>query len=98
MLPALGYDAMRLIFSALARSGTADPARVARAAAELEVAGATGLFRLDPGTSTVIRRTLIRALRDGTLRPLDVASLLQWRDAEAEEAARRAEAAEDEGG
>ena len=98
MLPALGYDAMRLIFSALARSGTADPARVARAAAELEVAGATGLFRLDPGTSTVIRRTLIRALRDGTLRPLDVASLLQWRDAEAEEAARRAEAAKDEGG
>ncbi len=98
MLPALGYDAMRLILSALARSGTADPARVARAAAELEVAGATGLFRLDPGTSTVVRRTLIRALRDGTLRPLDVASLLQWRDAEAEEAARRAEAAEDEGG
>jgi branched-chain amino acid transport system substrate-binding protein len=98
MLPALGYDAMRLILSALGRSGTADPARVARAAAELEVAGATGLFRLDPGTSTVIRRTLIRALRDGTLRPLDVASLLQWRDVEAEEAARRAEAAEDEGG
>jgi ABC-type branched-subunit amino acid transport system substrate-binding protein len=98
MLPALGYDAMRLILSALVRSGTADPARVALAAAELEVAGATGLFRLDPGTSTVVRRTLIRALRDGTLRPLDVASLLRWRDAEAEEAARRAEAAEDEGG
>jgi branched-chain amino acid transport system substrate-binding protein len=98
MLPALGYDAMRLILSALVRSGTADPARVARAAAELEIAGATGLFRLDPGTSTVIRRTLIRALRDGELRPLDVASLLQWRDAEAEEAARRAEAAEEEDG
>lgn len=98
MLPALGYDAMRLILSAVARSGTPDAARVARAAAELEIAGATGLFRLDPGTSTVIRRTLIRALRDGTLQPVDVASLLRWRDVEAEEAARRAEAAEDEGG
>lgn len=98
MLPALGYDAMRLVLSALTRSGTADPARVARAARELEVAGATGLFRLDPGTSTVIRRTLIRALRDGELRPLDVASLLQWRDVEAEEAARRAAAGEEPDG
>lgn len=98
MLPALGYDAMRLVLSALTRSGTADPARVARAARELEVAGATGLFRLDPGTSTVIRRTLIRALRDGELRPLDVASLLQWRDVEAEEAARRAAAEEEPDG
>lgn len=97
MLPALGYDAMRLVLAALARSGTADPARVARAARELEVAGATGLFRVDPGTSTVIRRTLIRALRDGELHPLDVASLLRWRDAEAEEAARRAAAEEEDG-
>jgi ABC-type branched-subunit amino acid transport system substrate-binding protein len=90
MLPALGYDAMRVILSAIASSGTADPARVSRAARELEIAGATGLFRLDAGTSTVVRTTLIRALRDGALSPFDVASLLAWRDAEAEEAARRA--------
>ena len=32
MLPALGHDALRLILAAIARSGTADPARVARAA------------------------------------------------------------------
>ncbi len=92
MLPALGYDAMRVILSAIARSGTADPARVSRAARELEIAGATGLFRLDEATSTVVRTTLIRALHDGELSPLDVASLLAWRDAEAEEAARRAAA------
>ncbi len=92
MLPALGYDAMRVILASITRSGTADPARISRAARELEVAGATGLFRLDAATSTVVRTTLIRALRDGVLTPLDVASLLAWRDAEAEEAARRAEA------
>ena len=97
MLPALGYDAMRVVLTAIARSGTGDAARVSRAARELEVAGATGLFRLDPGSSTVVRRTLIRALRDGALYLLDVASLLTWRDVEAEEAARRAEA-EKEGG
>ena len=95
MLPALGHDAMRLVLSAIARSGTPDAARIARAAAELEVAGATGLLSLQPGTSTVMRRTLIRALQDGTLRPLDVASLLAWRDVEAEEAARRAAAAKE---
>jgi branched-chain amino acid transport system substrate-binding protein len=72
MLPALGYDAMRVILSAIARSGTADPARVSRAARELEIAGATGLFRLDEATSTVVRTTLIRALHDGELSPLDV--------------------------
>ena len=98
MLPALGYDAMRVILSAITRSGTADPARVSRAARDLEIAGATGLFRLDPETSTVVRATLIRALRDGVLSPLDVASLLAWRDAEAEEAARRAAAAEENEG
>lgn len=98
MLPALGYDAMRVILSAITRSGTADPARVSRAARELEVAGATGLFRLDAASSTVVRTTLIRALRDGELVPLDVASLLAWRDAEAEEAARRAEAEEESKG
>jgi ABC-type branched-subunit amino acid transport system substrate-binding protein len=97
MLPALGYDAMRVVLTAIARSGTGDPARVSRAARELEIAGATGLFRLDPGSSTVARRTLIRALRDGALYLLDVASLLTWRDVEAEEAARRAKA-EKEGG
>lgn len=79
MLPALGHDAVKLILAAAELSLLPLPGALSSAAAGLpEVAGATGGLRLDPETSAVRRRTLIRMIRDGELVSPDPGELLAW--------------------
>ncbi len=96
MLPALAYDAAGLVFAAAAAARLPLPEAVADALARLpERPGATGFLRVDPATSTVARRTLIRMLLERSLVEADPGRILEWLE-EARLAAER-EAEEPEG-
>jgi branched-chain amino acid transport system substrate-binding protein len=70
--PALGYDAARLILDAAGRAGSARPAEVARALAEVDdFRGATGVLSLRGGS--VVRRPFLVQIQSGRLTPLGAA-------------------------
>ena len=67
-IPALGYDAARILLGSLPR-GRASAADVAREVRRLgSTRGATGLFRLDDGAA--VRRAFLLRIRNGTLEPV----------------------------
>ena len=79
MLPALGFDATDLVLSALAEVRLPLPGAVSRAIRALpERPGVTGHLRLDPRSSTVARRTLVRMMLNRKLLEPDPAELLSW--------------------
>lgn len=79
VLPALGYDAMKLVLAGIERTRLPFPGAISGAVADLEeIVGATGRLAPDPTTSTVVRRTLIRMLRDGRLHPPAPSTVLTW--------------------
>jgi ABC-type branched-subunit amino acid transport system substrate-binding protein len=79
MLPALGHDAMLLVLRALRDVRPARPRAVARRIGVLEgVEGATGTLTPDPGTGTVHRRVLVRALEERSLAPVSGERVRQW--------------------
>lgn len=79
ILPALSYDAVGLVLSALNQARLPIPAALsAFLSREPELAGVTGRLRPDAATSTVGRRTQIRMLYDGQLVRPDRDRLLNW--------------------
>jgi hypothetical protein len=79
ILPALAYDAVGLVLSALDEARLPIPAALsAFLGREPELAGVTGRLRPDAPTSTVGRRTQIRMLYDGQLVRPDRNRLLTW--------------------
>ena len=79
ILPALSFDAMRLVLAALDEARLPIPAALS---AYLQrrpgFDGVTGHLEADPATSTVRRRTQIRMLYDGQLVRTDRDRLLNW--------------------
>ncbi len=79
VLPALSFDAMRLILTALDEARLPIPAALSAYLQRRPVlAGVTGQLETDPTTSTVRRRTQIRMLYDGQLVRPDRSQLLNW--------------------
>lgn len=81
VVPALGYDAARLVLAALPAEPVPHPRATARALAGLSgLVGATGTLTPDSATGTVARATLIRRLRDRGLAPAEPDSVRAWLD------------------
>jgi branched-chain amino acid transport system substrate-binding protein len=81
ILPALSYDAITLVLSALDQARLPIPAALSAFLSRgPELAGVTGRLRPDASTSTIGRRTQIRMLYDGQLVRPDRARLLAWLD------------------
>ncbi len=81
VVPALGFDATKLILAALPAEPVPHPRATARALARLSnVRGATGTLTPDAATGTVERATLIRRLADRRLAPADPDSVRAWLD------------------
>ena len=79
ILPGLAYDAASLVITALEESQVPLPAALAAyLAGAPQVDGVTGFFELDPGKSTVHRRTQVRMLRNGQLELADRSELIEW--------------------
>jgi len=89
VVPGLSHDATLLLLDALDAAGLPIPAAVsARLASGGEVVGVTGVLQVSPETSRVRRRTEIRMIVGGELRPPDGDELRRW-VAEARAAPRR---------
>ena len=81
VVPALGFDAAKLVLAALPDEPVPHPRATARALARLaKVEGATGTLRPDAPAGTVARATLIRRLDERRLVPADPDSVRAWLD------------------
>jgi len=81
VVPALGYDAAKLVLAALPDEPVPHPRATARALARLtSLEGATGTLTPDATAGTVARATLIRRLDERRLAPADPDSVRAWLD------------------
>lgn len=81
VLPALGYDAAKLVLHALeeAGAGFGGPRPVARRFAGLRgIEGATGTIIPDPESGSAEREIRVRAIRDRALAPVQSAEVRSW--------------------
>lgn len=79
VVPALGYDAAKLVLAALPDEPVPHPRATARALARLSrLSGATGVLSPDSSTGTVGRATLIRRLENRGLVAADPDSVRAW--------------------
>jgi ABC-type branched-subunit amino acid transport system substrate-binding protein len=81
VVPALGYDAAKLVLAALRGESVPHPRATSRAFARLSgLQGATGVLSPDVSRGSVARATLIRRLSDRRLVPAEPDSVRAWLD------------------